>query len=481
MSDFKNQANILYTKGQFKDAKELYIKGIEEIKIGDKELSSADKELVSVLYCNLAVTNIQLKEYTQALNDATLSIEYNNQNAKSYQRAGDALIHLQLYREAKEMYLHAIRHVKDENSLQIANNSLQNSKMKLFYEPILQGTPKFYENIEIRYLDTVKEKSLFTKRDVKKGDILFMDTPFIHRISPDSMKRLGNLICHFCMKFIAAESIVYCKGPCKSTQYCSDHCRNESEKTVHTSRSCVDPNDKQSALVQYRNMVENLSTGTTLLLAESIYSMISHKLITRQSKNCNLALGTITHLKRGPLMAQQPSYNGNNLSDLQKQYQPLLELLKKTYYPTDPKDLENKLLMDEMNKLFSVDFYDNILGMINFNSTSTVVKSPTKTNSNNSSKNDSWGIGLFPIFSCMNHSCLPNVDITNEIEDGVNSVKMVLKAKKNLLEGTEILHSYCDEKLPKKSRQSILSQYGFKCSCSKCSSGLIASTRLKQC
>ncbi|KAF2074824.1 hypothetical protein CYY_003888 [Polysphondylium violaceum] len=487
-NSFKDQGNSFYTKGKYEDAEKQYTKGIELL---NTATTIEEKKLLSILYCNRAMSNIQLKNYELALEDAKQSISSYNQFPKAYLRAGDAYLALKKYREAKEMYLTCIRYItsSEPTLLEQATNALQNAKMKLFYEPILESRPDMYGKVEIKYLDSVKEKALFAKQDIKQGEIVFSDEPFIHHISNDSFIKHSDSICFHCIKFIQpVDPAVKCPNHsiCKY-QFCSEKCMESS--TMYHSQAC---NQNDLDIVnQYRVSIATAPTCTQLLLAERLVSMISYLLKTKKAKNCNLALGSITHLKRGSLMKQQPSFNGSNLDQLQQQYTPLLNILKETYGLKTKEELENQLLVDEFNKLFSVDFFDNLLGMINFNSTSTVVKSPNqeinnnnnssngnnnknknKKNSNNNSNKveiSSWGVGLFPIFSCMNHSCSPNIEITNEIIDGVDSVKMVVKAKKNIPMGTEIFHSYCDENLPIKQRQSILShQYGFKCQCLKC-------------
>ncbi|KAN0022082.1 hypothetical protein ACTFIU_004246 [Dictyostelium citrinum] len=505
----KDLGNQFYTKGDYDKAIELYKQGVQEI-LDSNIVNEENNNQLSLITSNLSISYYQLKRYQESLEWALKSIEYNPKSAKPYLRAGDAYIALSNYKDAKEKYLLCIKNINtnDEtakNLLTQASNSLQNAKMKQFYQPILEGSPSLYDRVEIKYLDGIREKALFAKVPIEKGEIIFSDLPFIHQLSVDSFKLHHNDICSHCIKFIdtTTTTIIKCDNTngCKY-QYCSEKCKLESFS--YHNQSCMNNSDlvlsSNHPISKYRAMVENVPTSTQLLLVESLISMISHLLKTKQAKNCNLALGTITHLKRGPLMAQQSSYNGKNLEDLQKQYQPLVSLLEDAYGLKLKEHLDDQLLKNEFKKLFSVDFYDNLLGMINFNSTSTVVKSGKKiqievpvttTNktttgkgkkSNNNQQqqqpktttktieNSCWGVGLFPIFSCMNHSCIPNVEISNEIVDGVTSVRMVVKAKKNIPAGSEILHSYCDETLSNKERKDILfSQYGFKCTCNKCS------------
>ncbi|EGC37058.1 hypothetical protein DICPUDRAFT_77304 [Dictyostelium purpureum] len=488
----KDLGNQFYVKGDYEKAIELYKQGIEEL--GSNE-NGGNNELLSILKCNISTSYIQLKKYEESLKSALEAIESNPNSAKAFLRAGESYIGLKLYKEAKENYLMCIKNINtnDESSktlLASAENGLLNSKMKQFYQPILESSPELYNRVEIKYLDNVKEKALFAKETIQKGEIVFSDLPYCHQLSVDSLHNHFTKICSHCIKFIntSETTIIKCGGKGCNYQYCSEKCKQDS--IPYHSQSCLNLSDKKSLennpIYKYRKMVENAPTSTQLLLAESIISMISYLLKTKKVKNCNLALGSVTHLKRTSLMAQQPSFNGKNLGDLQKQYQPLLSLLEEQYGLKLKEDLENNILSQEFKKCI-LEFYDNLLGMINFNSTSTVIKSGNKVNivenvqvksgkktitksKTRVQEDQCWGVGLFPIFSCMNHSCLPNIEISNEIQDGVDRVKMVVKAKKLIPAGSEILHSYCDENLPTKERkQLLLSQYGFKCLCPKCS------------
>eukprot|EP01132_Coremiostelium_polycephalum_P006242 gene6242-7773_t len=447
MSIFKDQGNIAYTKGEWDKSIELYSKGIQELEsTQNNELNNNNNNNeLSILYCNRSMANIKLQKFDQSLLDAQKSVKLNPKFSKGYLRVGDSLIGLKKYREAKEIYLECIRSISVESMsditlsntlLQQANFSLQNSKMKLFYEPIFDSNPEYYGKVELRYLDDVKEKALFSKVDIAKGEIVYLDDPFIHQISPNSLEKHGNLLCFNCMKFIDNPAdIVKCNGPKCLNQYCSQECKNLCISQYHQGASCIgnilDSELESHPIIKYRQLVSQFgSTTTTFLLVESLVSKISQSLKSKQSKNCNLALGSITHLKRSSLLALQPSFNGKNLQDLQQQYKPLLQLLEQAYGSIPDELKSDKILTQELNKLFSLQFFDDLLGMINYNSTKTFVKqqqkveqSKTKQKSNNNTTNNisSWGMGLYPIFSCMNHSCSPNIELCTEPKDGVNS------------------------------------------------------------
>jgi len=73
------------------------------------------------------------------------------------------------------------------------------------------------------------------------------------------------------------------------------------------------------------------------------------------------------------------------------------------------------------------------------------------------------GLGLFPIESCFNHSCTPNV-IVKFFED--NTAHIVAHAP--IKKGEELLHSYVNYEAPLLTRRKQLREYGFTCVCLKC-------------
>jgi len=73
------------------------------------------------------------------------------------------------------------------------------------------------------------------------------------------------------------------------------------------------------------------------------------------------------------------------------------------------------------------------------------------------------GLGLFPIESCFNHSCVPNI-IVKFFED--NTAHIVAHAP--IKKGKELLHSYVNYEASLENRQRQLREYGFTCVCSKC-------------
>ena len=74
----------------------------------------------------------------------------------------------------------------------------------------------------------------------------------------------------------------------------------------------------------------------------------------------------------------------------------------------------------------------------------------------------------FYLLTCkINHSCDPNVIVTYiNTDKGLQARLLVLK---DIATGEEFVQSYIDQSQPLGARQASLVDYGFACSCSKCS------------
>ena len=75
-----------------------------------------------------------------------------------------------------------------------------------------------------------------------------------------------------------------------------------------------------------------------------------------------------------------------------------------------------------------------------------------------------WGVGVFELYSRINHSCIPNVH--NSYNASIQ--REVVHAVKPIAAGEEILTSYIPNVRTKAQRQAQLKQYGFRCECTAC-------------
>jgi hypothetical protein len=78
------------------------------------------------------------------------------------------------------------------------------------------------------------------------------------------------------------------------------------------------------------------------------------------------------------------------------------------------------------------------------------------------------GTAFYDTICKMNHSCVPNAVVVYATSEGRGLVAQV-RALRDILEGEEVLQSYIQESLSTEKRQLALRDYGFTCTCSKCS------------
>ncbi|MCO5602947.1 hypothetical protein L7F22_057088 [Adiantum nelumboides] len=141
--------------------------------------------------------------------------------------------------------------------------------------------------------------------------------------------------------------------------------------------------------------------------------------------------------------------------------------------------------------LFSLQIYGHIIGMFELNNLDLVVASPVEdyfihidelppalkmeaekiTRPLLDALGDEYnipcqGTAFFPLQSCLNHSCLPNIKAFKRDED--TDGQAVLLATRTIRPGEELTISYIDEDAPWEDRKSMLEDYGFLCNCQKC-------------
>ena len=79
------------------------------------------------------------------------------------------------------------------------------------------------------------------------------------------------------------------------------------------------------------------------------------------------------------------------------------------------------------------------------------------------------GLGLFPLASMLNHSCLPSCHHVFSLHPGQGPPTLIFKTLRAVKEGEELVYSYTDLMRPGGMRREILGRaYFFKCACERC-------------
>lgn len=92
--NFKNQGNDLYKAKRFKDAREIYKKGLS-VKCGVAKIDES-------LYSNIAACELELKNFRSCINCCREALSLNPKNIKCYYRMGKAFFKLDRFDEARD-------------------------------------------------------------------------------------------------------------------------------------------------------------------------------------------------------------------------------------------------------------------------------------------------------------------------------------------------------------------------------------------
>ncbi|KAH9793045.1 Histone-lysine N-methyltransferase ATXR2 [Citrus sinensis] len=313
----------------------------------------------------------------------------------------------------------------------------------------------------------------------------------------------GELELPFSDKF-PLPSTIPCPGGCGEACYCSKSCAEADWELFH-SLLCTGERSKALSRAALLKFIEH-ANGTNdifLLAAKVICSII---LRYRKLKAAHLE-------EQGKTNANSKS---SNLSLLLEAWKPISIGYKRRWWDcialpddVDSSDeasfrmkirelaftslqlLKAAIFDSECEPLFSLEIYGHIIGMFELNNLDLVVASPVEdyflyiddllhgekkeaekiTRPILDALGDDYsiccqGTAFFPLQSCMNHSCCPNGKAFKREED--RDGQAVIIAQRPICKGEEVTISYIDEDLPYGERQTLLADYGFRCSCPKC-------------
>ncbi|GAB4859468.1 Histone-lysine N-methyltransferase atxr2 [Ancistrocladus abbreviatus] len=314
----------------------------------------------------------------------------------------------------------------------------------------------------------------------------------------------GELVLPYSERF-SLPPVISCPGGCGEAYYCSKSCADMDWESCH-SILCTGEGSMSSCKEALSRFIEHANdTNDIFLLAAKVISFT----ILRYRKL------KAVHLKKEYVVPYGLASSDALL--LLEAWKPFSMVYKRRWWDcialpsdVDVSDeasfrmeikqmafmslqlLKAAIFDKECAPLFSLDVYGHIIGMFELNNLDLVVASPvedyflyiddlpqpqkqkeveTITKPALDALGDDYsiccqGTALFPLQSCMNHSCCPNAKAFKTEEDRDGQATII--ALRPIQAGEEVTISYIDEELPYEERQALLADYGFRCKCPKC-------------
>ncbi|CCF58450.1 hypothetical protein KAFR_0E02980 [Kazachstania africana CBS 2517] len=121
--NFKNQGNDLYKVKRFRDAREIYTKGIE-MKCDVAKINES-------LYANRAACQLELKNFRSCISDCKTALTYNPKNIKCYFRMGKAFTAINKFESARESIEFGQKIDNDNKSFENLLNIIKNKEEEI--------------------------------------------------------------------------------------------------------------------------------------------------------------------------------------------------------------------------------------------------------------------------------------------------------------------------------------------------------------
>lgn len=298
---------------------------------------------------------------------------------------------------------------------------------------------------------------------------------------------------------------VSCPGACEEAFYCSKFCA-EADWDLSHSLICTGKASKSSSTEALMRFIQhaNETNDIFLLAAKAIsFTLLRYKKLkasySRGKEKYDAARLSNDYF---PLLLQawEPiamGYKGrwwdciSLPDDIPSCDESSFRLQIKELAFTSLQLLKEALFDQECEPLFSLEIYGHIIGMFELNNLDLVVESPVEDyflyidalQHSEKEKAEAItkplldalgedysccceGTAFYPLQSCINHSCSPNVKAFKREED--RDGQATLLSLKTIQKGEEITISYINEELTYEERQSLLADYGFTCKCQKC-------------
>ncbi|KAH7440736.1 hypothetical protein KP509_03G007800 [Ceratopteris richardii] len=312
----------------------------------------------------------------------------------------------------------------------------------------------------------------------------------------------GNIQLPFSSLF-SLPAVVFCIGGCEDEFFCSEKCAKAAWESYHSllcsgPKSLCKDKDFLCKFIHHANETNDIFLvaakviSSTILKASSL-EQLKHK---NDPKKCYTSEDCINCL----LEAWEPFSMGfkrlwwDSIAlpiDLGADDEIGFRNEIKELASHSLKLLKGAIFEEKYAPLFSLQVYGHVIGMFELNNLDLVVASPVEdyfiyideldgkekveaekfTRPLLDALGDDYnvpceGTAFFPVQSCANHSCVPNMKAFKRDED--KDGQAVLLATRPIQFGEELTISYIDEDASWEERKALLKDYGFICMCPKC-------------
>jgi len=135
-----------------------------------------------IYFTNRSMALFAANRFEEALKDAIESTSLNPSWAKGYYRAGEALLHMNRLKEATVAFQKCLDLEPADNLVKDKFTTTSQQYIQRFFAPITDNT-----DVLVKYVDMVRGRGVFAKKNFKKGEIVFTDIPLAsHRVTDPS-------------------------------------------------------------------------------------------------------------------------------------------------------------------------------------------------------------------------------------------------------------------------------------------------------
>ncbi|XP_017784826.1 PREDICTED: SET and MYND domain-containing protein 4-like [Nicrophorus vespilloides] len=474
LKNWMNQANNNMSKknpakvnDQIHKGKELYFNRSFEKSLKKFNMALIYAQFGSKLYikalCSRSAAFLMLELYEECLADIKLLEAFNECKLEHKIRRLKCYFQMNMMEkfEKEKMELSG-KDLEIITSYQKTNKPKEYHKFKITLPEV--HNEKFLnasDKVKLEYKG-IWQRDVVTTVDVKAGDVLFVEKPFVAVSAPREIQDLIIFICYECLQIgsymIPCKSCVYCF-------YCTEECRDKSWESCHK--------------YECNGMHMFNATGGTLLGLKSAVKGIksNFKFYDHDHEECTKKFGDAedNYMYFNSLIPNTSNCPAKEF--LVGAAVIVLHLKEKTSFF---QDLEMKL-----DRPDAIDFIGGLLTrhlMQIYLNSSSIINYELKYNLNDKTLLPSsvkksmdivdlmmfqsyYGAGVYPSISMMNHSCQPNTNIFY-----INDVAIV-KAVEDIPKGNQVFNCYgMDHRFTDRveRKHAILDRNLFECLCEIC-------------